>query len=102
MRFREFTDRELVQLFQRFAERDVYMLDEELRVELLTRFGEMRESGGFAYADTVHRLFEQTVAHQAARLAGSNVTAATVARLSVDDLPATPIEQLLSDLHQDR
>ncbi|WP_303641323.1 AAA family ATPase [Actinomadura madurae] len=68
----EFTpmgDRELVQLFQSYAERDLYMLDEELRVELLSRFSRMREDQRFAYARTVRALFEQTVARQAARLA---------------------------------
>jgi hypothetical protein len=90
IRFREPTDRQLVQLFSRFAERDLYMLDEELRVELLDRFGGMRRSPGFAFADTVRRLFDQIVARQAGRLAGAQVNAATVARLSVRDLPGAP------------
>ncbi len=86
--FEEPTDRQLVQLFTRLAERDLYMLDEELRVELLGRFGELRRSREFAFADTVRRLFDQIVAMQSARLAGSRVNAAAVARLSVHDLPA--------------
>ncbi len=86
--FEEPTDRQLVQLFTRLAERDLYMLDEELRVELLGRFGELRRSRDFAFADTVRRLFDQIVARQSARLAGSRVNAAAVARLSVHDLPA--------------
>lgn len=85
--FAEPTDRQLVQLFTRLAERDLYLLDEELRVELLGRFSEMRHSSGFAFAETVRRLFEQTVARQAARLAGGRVDAVAVARLSVRDLP---------------
>ncbi len=85
--FAEPTDRQLVQLFSRLAERDLYLLDEELRVELLGRFSEMRHSAGFAFAKTVRRLFEQTVARQAARLAGGRVDAVAVARLSVRDLP---------------
>ncbi|MER7546422.1 hypothetical protein ABTW95_25795 [Spirillospora sp. NPDC127506] len=94
----EFTgmgDRDMVHLFQSYAERDLYMLDEELRVELLSRFASMREDPRFAYARTVRALFEQTVARQAARLAGADVNAATVARLTARDLPETPLEQLL-------
>lgn len=102
VRFREFTDRELVRLISRFAERDLYLLDEELRVELLSRFAAMRGSDRFAFATTARRVFDQTVARQAARLAGGNVTATSVARLSVRDLPDTPVEQLLRELHPNR
>ncbi|WP_433180065.1 hypothetical protein [Actinoallomurus sp. CA-150999] len=100
--FREPTDRQLVKLFSRFAERELYLLDEELRVELLGRFGEMRGSRGFAFAETVRRLFDAIVARQAARLAGARVDAATVARLTVRDLPESPAERLLQHLHEDR
>lgn len=96
----EFTgmgDRDMVRLFQSYAERDLYMLDEELRVELLSRLGQMREDPRFGYARTVRALFEQTVARQAARLAGADVNAAAVARLTARDLPETPLEQLLGD-----
>ncbi|MCW2942304.1 MAG: ATPase [Actinomycetia bacterium] len=94
------TARELVQLFQRFAERNVYTLDEELRVELMHRFAQMREDEGFGYARTVRELFEQSVARQAARLAGEQVNAATVARLSARDLPPSPLERMLGDFHR--
>jgi DNA polymerase III delta prime subunit len=67
--FAPFTDRELVRIFQRFAERDLYLLDEELRVELLSRFARLREEDGFEYAITVRRLFDETVTRQASRLA---------------------------------
>jgi hypothetical protein len=100
--FEDPTDRQLVQLFSRLAERDLYLLDEELRVELLDRFAGMRRSPRFAFADTVRRLFDQIVARQAARLAGVRVDAANVARLSVRDLPETVAEQLLQGLHEDR
>ncbi|WP_026341631.1 hypothetical protein [Actinomadura atramentaria] len=99
----EFTgmgDRDLVLLFQQYAERDLYVLDEELRAELLNRFEAMRGDPAFAYARTVRTLFEQTVARQAARLAGADVNAATVARLTASDLPATPLERMLGDFHQ--
>lgn len=102
MEFRQPTDRQLVQLLSRFAERELYLLDEELRVELLGRFGEMRRSRGFAFAETVRRLFDAIVARQAARLAGARVDAATVARLTVRDLPESPAERLLQSLHEDR
>ncbi|WP_067475386.1 hypothetical protein [Actinomadura hibisca] len=101
----EFTgmgDRELVRLFQDYAERDLYILDEELRVELLARFERLREDPAFAYARTVRLLFEQTVARQAARLAGADVNAATVARLTARDLPETALEQMLGEFHQGR
>ncbi|MEV5704586.1 hypothetical protein [Actinoallomurus sp. NPDC052274] len=100
--FGEPTDRQLVQLFSRFAERELYLLDEELRVELLGRFGEMRGSRRFAFAETVRRLFDAIVARQAARLAGARVDAATVARLTVRDLPDSQAERLLRSLHEDR
>ncbi|MFI0372688.1 AAA family ATPase [Actinomadura sp. 1N219] len=96
----EFTgmgDRDMVQLFQSYAERDLYVLDEELRVELLNRFARLRGDPQFAYARTVRALFEQTVARQAARLAGADVNAATVARLTARDLPETALEQMLGD-----
>src|ERR671931_2252068 len=67
--FAPFTERQLVRIFQRFAERDLYLLDEELRVELLARFGLLREEDGFEYAITVRRLFDETVTRQANRLA---------------------------------
>jgi hypothetical protein len=87
VRFTEPTDRELLQMFQLHAERDLYTLDEELRLELLTRFGRMRESPDFAFGRTARELFEQTTARQAARLRGANVSAALVTRLSARDLP---------------
>lgn len=96
------SDRELVRLFQRQAERDLYMLDEELRVDLLARFERMRGSEDFAYARTAHALLRETVARQGARLAGTEVDAATVARLSARDLPDSALEQMLGELHQDR
>ncbi|MBA9003123.1 ATP-binding protein [Thermomonospora cellulosilytica] len=101
----EFTgldDRQLVRLFQGYAERDLYLLDEELRVELLARFARMRENPDFAYARTARQMFEQTVARQAARLAGADVNAATVARLTARDLPESPLEQILGDFHRER
>jgi adenylate kinase family enzyme len=97
--FREPTERQLVQLFSRLAERDLYMLDEELRVELLDRFAGMRRYPGFAFADTVRRLFDQIVARQAARLSGAQVNPAAVARLSVRDLPDSEAGALLEELH---
>jgi hypothetical protein len=42
------------------------------------------------------------VARQGARLAGAEVDAATVARLSARDLPDSALEQMLGELHQDR
>ncbi|MBC6457954.1 AAA family ATPase [Actinomadura sp. HBU206391] len=99
--FEPLSDRELVQLFQRQAERDLYMLDEELRVELLARFERMRERDDFENARTVRAVFEQTVARQGTRLAGVNVDAATVARLTTHDLPDSTLEQMLGNLHQD-
>ena len=97
--FREPTERQLVQLFSRLAERDLYMLDEELRVELLDRFAGMRRYPGFAFADTVRRLFDQIIARQAARLSGAQVNPAAVARLSVRDLPESEAGELLEELH---
>jgi SpoVK/Ycf46/Vps4 family AAA+-type ATPase len=96
------SDGELVRLFQRQAEQDLYMLDEELRVELLARFERMRGSEDFAYARTARELLRRTVARQGARLAGADVDAATVARLSVRDLPDSALERMLGDFHQDR
>jgi hypothetical protein len=100
--FREPTERQLVQLFSRLAERDLYMLDEELRVELLDRFAGMRRYPGFAFADTVRRLFDQIVARQAARLGGAQVTPAAVARLSIRDLPESEAGELLEELRPTR
>lgn len=88
--FEEPTDRQLVQLFSRLAERDLYLMDEELRVELLERFADMRRSPQFAFAETVRRVFDQIIARQAARLAGAPVDTMAVARLSVRDLPDGP------------
>jgi hypothetical protein len=109
--FAPFTDRQLVRIFQRFAERDLYLLDEELRVELLARFARMREEPGFSYAITVRQLFDETVARQANRLAGlqagparpgsAEVTATTVARLTARDLPETQLERIMGRFHED-
>ncbi|MEU5876537.1 AAA family ATPase [Spirillospora sp. NPDC047279] len=102
MQFEGIGDRDLVNLFQSYAERDLYMLDEELRVELLARFARMREDPSFGYARTVRAIFEQTVSRQAARLAGADVNAATVARLTARDLTESALEQMLGDFHQGR
>ncbi|QFG22119.1 hypothetical protein [Actinomadura sp. WMMB 499] len=96
----EFTgmgDRDLMRLFQSYADRDLYLLDEELKVELLARLERLRDDPSFAYARTVRALFEQTVARQAGRLAGADVNAATVSRLTVRDLPESPLEQMMGD-----
>ncbi|WP_410050097.1 AAA family ATPase, partial [Actinomadura sp. CNU-125] len=96
----EFTgmgDRDLMRLFQSYAERDLYMLDEELKVELLARLERLRDDPSFGYARTVRALFEATVARQAARLAGADVNAATVSRLTARDLPESPLEQMMGD-----
>jgi hypothetical protein len=71
-------------------------------VELLDRFAGMRRYPGFAFADTVRRLFDQIVARQAARLAGAQVNPAAVARLSVRDLPDSEAGELLEELHPTR
>ncbi|WP_146087518.1 AAA family ATPase [Thermomonospora echinospora] len=102
LEFEGLDDRQLVRLFQGYAERDLYLLDEELRVELLARFGRMREDPSFAYARTARQMFEQTVARQAARLAGADVNAATVARLTARDLPESALEQMLGNFHPDQ
>ncbi|HEU5156862.1 MAG TPA: AAA family ATPase [Streptosporangiaceae bacterium] len=126
--FAPFTDRELVRIFQRFAERELYLLDEELRVELLSRFARLREEDDFAYAITVRRLFDETVTRQANRLAGTAggdaaapggagtppfgaraagpvgappVTASTVARLTARDLPESPLERMMGQFQED-
>ncbi|MFB4317526.1 hypothetical protein [Actinomadura sp. 21ATH] len=100
MEFEGMGDRDLVGLFQAYAERDLYILDEELRVELLARFARLREDPQFAFARTVRALFEQTAARQAARLAGADVNAATVARLTARDLPESELEQMMGDFRQ--
>ncbi|WP_344591378.1 hypothetical protein [Actinomadura vinacea] len=100
LEFEGMGDRDLVGLFQTYAERDLYILDEELRVELLARFAGLREDPQFAFARTVRQLFEQTVARQAARLAGADVNAATVARLTARDLPESPLEQMMGDFRE--
>lgn len=100
MEFEGLGERELVGLFQSYAERDLYMLDEELRVELLGRFEQMRGDPAFAYARTVRELFEATIARQAARLAGADVDASTVARLTVGDLPESHLQQMMGGLHE--
>ncbi|MFC5746050.1 hypothetical protein [Actinomadura rugatobispora] len=100
LEFEGMGDRDLVGLFQAYAERDLYLLDEELRVELLARFARLRDDPQFAFARTVRQLFEQTIARQAARLAGVDVNAATVARLTARDLPESPLEQMMGDFRE--
>ncbi|MCW2900763.1 MAG: ATPase [Streptosporangiaceae bacterium] len=99
LEFGELSGRELVRLFQRQADRDLYLLDEELRVELLARFDRMRGSEDFEYARAVRALYQQTVARQAAR-AGADVRAARVSRLSARDLPESALERMLGSLHR--
>lgn len=83
----ELTERELLQLFQRQAVRDLYTLDEELKLELMSRFAWMRQNPAFAFGRTVREMFEQSVARQAARLRGARMSAVAATRLSVRDLP---------------
>jgi chromosomal replication initiation ATPase DnaA len=85
--FRSPSEYDLVRLFSRFAERDLYVLDEDLRVRLLRRFAEMREIAGFANATTARRLLERVVARQAARVARDRLGTAEAARLTARDLP---------------
>ena len=96
----ELTDRELMQLFQRQAERDLYTLDEELKLELMSRFARMRQDPGFAFGRTVREMFEQSVARQAARLRGAQMSAAAATRLSVRDLPEPVVQQPFRDLRR--
>lgn len=100
VRFVELTDRELVQLFQQQAERDLYTLDEELRVELMSRFARLRADPGFAFGRTAREMFEQTVARQSARLRGAQLSAAAVTRLSVGDLPETVLQHAFRDFRR--
>jgi hypothetical protein len=62
----------------------------------------MRRYPGFAFADTVRRLFGQIVARQAARLSGAQVNPVAVARLSIRDLPESEAGRLLAELHPNR
>lgn len=95
------TDRELVQLFTRLAEDKLYVVEEELKLELMTRIARMREGEGFEYGRTVHRWFDETVARQARRLAGlAGADAMTAARLTSRDLPESNLERILGDLNQ--
>ncbi|MEO3786988.1 hypothetical protein ABGB12_27000 [Actinocorallia sp. B10E7] len=95
------TDRELVQLFARLAEAKLYVVEEELRVELMTRIARAREDEAFSYGRTVHQWFDETVARQARRLAGLvGADAMTAARLTVRDLPESGLERILGELNQ--
>ena len=97
------TDRELVQLFTRLAEAKLYVVEEELRVELMARIATAREAGDgdFAYGRTIHRWFDETVARQARRLAGLvGADAMTAARLTSRDLPESGLERILGELNQ--
>lgn len=97
------TDRELVQLFVKLAEKKLYMVDEELRLELLTRITRFRDNKDFAFGRTVHQWFNETVARQARRIAGVvGADALTSARLTVRDLPESGLERMLGDLQQNR
>ncbi|GAA0966986.1 hypothetical protein [Actinocorallia libanotica] len=95
------TDRELVQLFTKLAEAKLYVVEEELRVELMTRIARSREDEEFAYGRTVQRWFDETVARQARRLAGLvGADAMTAARLTTRDLPESNLERVLGELNQ--
>ncbi|WP_148086297.1 hypothetical protein [Actinocorallia herbida] len=97
------SDRELVQLFVKLAEKKLYMVDEELRLELMTRFARFRDSEQFAFGRTVHTWFDDTVARQARRISGlTGADALTVARLTTRDLPESGLERMLGDLQQTR
>ena len=100
--FREPTERQLVQLFSRLAERDLYMLDEELRVELLDRFAGMRRYPGFAFADTVRRAVRPDRHAAGVEAGGRTGQSAAVARLSIRDLPESEGGRLLQELHPNR
>jgi hypothetical protein len=99
--FEPLTDRELVQLFQQLAENKLYLLEEELRIELMTRFARARDGEGFAFGRTVKAMFEETAARQARRLSGvQGADALTVARLTTRDLPESNLERIMGDLHR--
>ncbi|GAA3241217.1 hypothetical protein [Actinocorallia longicatena] len=97
------SDRELVRLFTGLAENKLYLVEEELRVELMARIARARDGEGFAYGRTIREWFEETVVRQARRLAGApGADALTVARLTVRDLPESNLEIILGELHQTR
>ncbi|MEO5876255.1 MAG: hypothetical protein ABIS86_19905, partial [Streptosporangiaceae bacterium] len=99
--FEPLSDRELVQLFQQLAEKKLYLLEEELRIELMTRFARARDGEGFAFGRTVRAMFEETAARQARRLSGVHgADARTVARLTTRDLPESNLERIMGDLHR--
>ncbi|WP_460302264.1 hypothetical protein [Actinocorallia aurea] len=97
------SDRELVQMFVRLAEKKLYMVDEELRLELMTRFARFRDSENFAFGRTVQAWFDETLARQSRRISGqAGADGHVAARLTTRDLPESGLDRMLGDLQQTR
>ncbi|GAB3661637.1 hypothetical protein GCM10027589_24040 [Actinocorallia lasiicapitis] len=100
LRFDPPSDRELVQLFSALAESKLYVVDEEVRAELMARIARGRDGDDFAYGRTVRQWFDETVVNQNRRLAGiQGADGLTVARLTVRDLPESNL-RILGNLHE--
>jgi AAA+ superfamily predicted ATPase len=88
IRFPDYTDDELVQIFESLCTRSRYQCDDAGRAKLKTLFGACARTRGFGNGRLARNLFEDAVARQATRLVElENPTDEQLLTLTADDIP---------------
>ena len=87
--FDDFSNSELVSVFEGFAERHQYQpLDSEMKTALHSYFDGLERDSAFGNARVARKLFEATVARHAERVIGTTSSTDAMTRLTAEDLPS--------------
>jgi SpoVK/Ycf46/Vps4 family AAA+-type ATPase len=86
--FPDYTDDELVQIFESLCAQSRYQCDDAGRAKLKTYFGAQARTRGFGNGRLVRNRFEEAVSRQASRLVKlDNPTDEQLVTLTADDIP---------------
>ena len=98
VRFDDYSDETLAEIFVQMAERFDYRTDDSVRRAVETHFNGVERTESFGNARAVRNLFEAAVSNQAARIASSSEpTADELMELRVDDVFPSKIEPTTHD-----
>jgi len=102
IRFEDYTDDELIEIFKTFSTGARMQLANGCEDALHTRLEDLRGDSLFANGRTMRTLFERAVASQSERLVDASVDTLTdLATLSADDI-TTAVEEYVADKNDGR